>query len=72
MKEYRAQLDADRAAKLSKGTNHADLRTAVEDSKSKVRMLLGQVAGMHACCAAQVFACKDLLQACCASLSVPR
>ncbi len=35
MREYRAQLDADRAKKLSKGTNHADLREAVGD-KSKV------------------------------------
>lgn len=37
MREYRAQLDADRAKKLSKGTNHADLRGAVEEAKSKVR-----------------------------------
>ncbi len=29
MREYRAQLDADRAAKLAKGTNHAHLREAV-------------------------------------------
>ena len=36
MKEYRAQLDADRAAKLSKGTNHADLRGALDDAKGKV------------------------------------
>ncbi|KAK9915388.1 hypothetical protein WJX75_008550 [Coccomyxa subellipsoidea] len=37
MREYRAQLDADRAKKLSKGTNHADLRGAVEEAKSKKR-----------------------------------
>ena len=36
MREYRAQLDADRAAKLSKGTNHADLRGALDDGKGKV------------------------------------
>lgn len=36
MREYRAQLDADRAKKLSKGTNHADLRGVVEKEKSKV------------------------------------
>ena len=36
MREYRAQLDADRAAKLSKGTNHADLRGALDDAKGKV------------------------------------
>lgn len=36
MREYRAQLDADRAKKLSKGTNHADLRGAVGEAKSKV------------------------------------
>ena len=29
MREYRAQLDADRAAKLAKGTNHAHLREPV-------------------------------------------
>ncbi|BDA43440.1 hypothetical protein COCOBI_04-4520 [Coccomyxa sp. Obi] len=37
MREYRAQLDADRAKKLSKGTNHADLRGAVGEAKSKKR-----------------------------------
>lgn len=36
MREYRAQLDADRAKKLSKGTNHADLRVAEDDGKAKV------------------------------------
>lgn len=36
MKEYRAQLDADRAKRLSKGTNHADLRVKADDMKSKV------------------------------------
>ena len=40
MREYRAQLDADRAKKLSKGTNHADLRGAVEEAKSKVSAVL--------------------------------
>ena len=29
MREYRAQLDADRAAKLARGTNHAHLREPV-------------------------------------------
>ena len=29
MREYRAQLDADRNAKLSKGTNNAHLRSQV-------------------------------------------
>lgn len=37
MKEYRAQLDADRAERLSKGTNHANLRVKADDMKSKVR-----------------------------------
>lgn len=36
MKEYRAQLDADRAERLSKGTNHANLRVKAGDMKSKV------------------------------------
>jgi hypothetical protein len=36
MREYRAQLDADRARKLSKGTNHANLRTVAEPVKAKV------------------------------------
>ncbi len=36
MKEYRAQLDADRAKRLSKGTNHANLRVKADDMKSKV------------------------------------
>ena len=36
MREYRAQLDADRAAKLSKGTNHADLRSNGDGGKDKV------------------------------------
>ncbi|CAL5221450.1 g3640 [Coccomyxa viridis] len=35
MKEYRAQLDADRAKRLSKGTNHANLRVKADDMKSK-------------------------------------
>ena len=35
MKEYRAQLDADRAKRLSKGTNHANLRVRADDMKSK-------------------------------------
>ena len=53
MREYRAQLDADRAAKLSRGTNHADLRGAVQDGKSKVRVLsssFGNVKDAMACC----------------------
>ena len=37
MKEYRAQLDADRAQRLSRGTNHAHLRVKAEDVKSKAR-----------------------------------
>jgi hypothetical protein len=40
MKEYRAQLDADRAKRLSKGTNHAHLRVKADDMKSKVRHIL--------------------------------
>ncbi len=37
MKEYRAQLDADRAQRLSKGTNNAHLRVKAEDMKTKAR-----------------------------------
>ncbi|CAK0780970.1 hypothetical protein CVIRNUC_005239 [Coccomyxa viridis] len=37
MKEYRAQLDADRAQRLSKGTNNAHLRVKAEDMKTKKR-----------------------------------
>lgn len=35
MREYRAQLDADRAAKLAKGTNHAHLREPARTRKVK-------------------------------------
>ena len=38
MKEYRAQLDADRAQRLSKGTNHAHLRVKAEDMKTKASL----------------------------------
>ena len=38
MKEYRAQLDADRAQRLSKGTNNAHLRVKAEDMKTKARV----------------------------------
>ena len=40
MKEYRAQLDADRAKRLSKGTNNSHLRVKADDMKSKVRHIL--------------------------------
>jgi hypothetical protein len=33
MREYRAQLDADRQKALSKGTNHAHLRGSVKEGK---------------------------------------
>ena len=42
MKEYRAQLDADRAQRLSKGTNHANLRVKADDMKSKVGPILSR------------------------------
>lgn len=34
MREYRAQLDADRAKRLSKGTNNTHLRESVKDKKA--------------------------------------
>ena len=46
MKAYRAQLDADRAKRLSKGTNHTALRVKADDMKSKVRP--PSIASMHA------------------------
>lgn len=35
MKEYRAQLDAERAAKLARGTNHTDKRRSSKGRKDK-------------------------------------
>ncbi|KAK9828902.1 hypothetical protein WJX72_002680 [[Myrmecia] bisecta] len=35
MREYRAQLDADRASRLAKGSNNAHLREALVESKDK-------------------------------------
>ena len=35
MREYRAQLDADRAQRLSRGTNHPDKRLAVQEAGAK-------------------------------------
>ena len=54
MKEYRAQLDADRAQRLSKGTNHANLRVKADDMKSKVGLhpLLDHMLCRHPCISA--------------------
>ena len=35
MRDYRAQLDADRAQRLSHGTNHADKRLSTKDGIKK-------------------------------------